>query len=97
MIGYKDIGGLCSSMQINTKEMLGQRSSSNEFTQITIIIRHRRIIFVPLLNFDSFAWQILQCMSIQGLASSGGGSNTAGGDGGTGGSSGASRALVKDR
>lgn len=95
MIGYKDIGGLCSSMQINTKEMRGQRSFSNYFTRITIVIHHRRI--VPLLNFDSFVWQILQCMSIQGLASSGGGSNTAGGDGGTGGSSGASRALVKDR
>lgn len=52
---------------------------------------------MPLLNFDSFRWQILQCLSIQGLTSSGGGSGTAGGDGGTGSSSGASRALVKDR
>lgn len=51
----------------------------------------------PLLNFDSFPRQILQCLSIQGLTSSGGGSGTAGGDGGTGSSSGASRALVKDR
>ena len=49
------------------------------------------------VNFDSFPWQILQCLSIQGLTSSGGGSGTAGGDGGTGSSSGASRAIVKDR
>ncbi|KAF7812224.1 exocyst complex component EXO70A1-like [Senna tora] len=39
--------------------------------------------------------QILKCLSIQGLTSSGGGSGTAGGDGGT--SSGASRAIVKDK
>ncbi|KAF7812125.1 exocyst complex component EXO70A1-like [Senna tora] len=39
--------------------------------------------------------KILQCLSIQGLTSLGGGSGTAGGDGGT--SSGASRAIVKDR
>lgn len=32
MIGYNDIGGLCSSMQINTKEMLGQRCCFNDFT-----------------------------------------------------------------
>ena len=50
-----------------------------------------------LLNFDSFPWQILQCLSIQGLTSSGGGSGTAGGDGGTGSSSGASRTIVKER
>lgn len=37
--------------------------------------------------------QILQCLSIQGLTSSGG--STVGGDGGN--SSGVSRALVKDR
>jgi len=52
---------------------------------------------VPSLNYHSFPWQILQCLSIQGLTSSGGGSGTAGGDGATGSSSGASRAIVKDR
>lgn len=45
------------------------------------------------MSFGSFPFQILQCLSISGLTSSGGGS-TGGGDGG---SSGASRAIVKDR
>lgn len=39
------------------------------------------------------SWQILQCLTIQGLTSSGG--SSVGGDGGS--SSGVSRALVKDR
>lgn len=53
---------------------------------------------MSLLNFNSFPLQILQCLSIQGLTSSGGGSGAGGGDGGgTGNSSGASRAIVKDK
>lgn len=103
MIGCNDIGGLCNNMQINTKEMLGQRCCSNDFTDYHVSCSILRcllgyfVIIVPLLNVYPFPWQILQCLSIQGLTSSGGGSSNAGGDGGAGSSSGASRALVKDR
>ncbi|KAF7812117.1 exocyst complex component EXO70A1-like [Senna tora] len=58
--------------------------------------RHRRIVQQHTNQYKRNAWaKILQCLSIQGLTSSGGGSGTVSGDGGT--SSGASRAIVKDR
>lgn len=47
------------------------------------------------INGFVFVEQILQCLSVQGLTSSGGGGSTVGGDGGN--SSGVSRALVKER
>ncbi|RDX91492.1 Exocyst complex component EXO70A1 [Mucuna pruriens] len=60
--------------------------------------RHRRIVQQHANQYKRNAWaKILQCLSIQGLTSSGGGSGTGGGDSGTGSSSGASRAIVKDR
>lgn len=43
----------------------------------------------------SYPLQVLQCLSVQGLTSSGGSGSTVGGDGGN--SSGASRAMIKDR
>ncbi|XP_022742852.1 exocyst complex component EXO70A1-like isoform X2 [Durio zibethinus] len=56
---------------------------------------HRRIVQQHANQYKRNAWQkILQCLSIQGLNSSGGGS-AIGGDGSN--SSGVSRALVKDR
>ena len=53
-------------------------------------IRERKIAQIPkLLPF--FGWQILQCLTVQGLNSSGGGGDNSGN------SSGLSRAMVKDR
>ncbi|XP_057977058.1 exocyst complex component EXO70A1 isoform X1 [Malania oleifera] len=55
---------------------------------------HRRIVQQHANQYKRVSWsKILQCLTIQGLASSGGG----GGMGGDGGSSNASRAMVKDR
>ncbi|KAK4786310.1 hypothetical protein SAY86_002999 [Trapa natans] len=58
--------------------------------------RHRRIVQQHANQYRRIAWsKVLQCLSVQGLTSSGGSSNLSGADGGHG--SGASRAMVKDR
>ncbi|XP_057470786.1 exocyst complex component EXO70A1-like isoform X3 [Actinidia eriantha] len=57
--------------------------------------RHRRIVQQHANQYKRIAWaKILQCLSVQGLTSSGGGS-AVGVDGGN--SSGVSRAVVKDK
>ncbi|KAJ9546013.1 hypothetical protein OSB04_025720 [Centaurea solstitialis] len=71
-----------------------RRSEAKDLLGDDWVQRHRRIVQQHANQYKRNAWtKILQCLSIQGLTSSGGGS--AGGDGGN--SSGASRALVKDR
>ncbi|XP_027364263.1 exocyst complex component EXO70A1-like isoform X2 [Abrus precatorius] len=76
-----------------------RRSEAKDLLGDDWVQRHRRIVQQHANQYKRNAWaKILQCLSIQGLTSSGGGSGTAGGDGGgTGSSSGASRAIVKDR
>ncbi|KAK2973113.1 hypothetical protein RJ640_027085 [Escallonia rubra] len=56
---------------------------------------HRRIVQQHANQYKRLSWsKILQCLSVQGLSSSGG-SGSFGGDGGS--TSGVSRALIKDR
>ncbi|KAK7391541.1 hypothetical protein VNO78_19957 [Psophocarpus tetragonolobus] len=75
-----------------------RRSEAKDLLGDDWVQRHRRIVQQHANQYKRNAWaKILQCLSIQGLTSSGGGSGAAGGDGGTGSSSGASRAIVKDR
>ncbi|KAK2403799.1 exocyst complex component EXO70A1 [Trifolium repens] len=75
-----------------------RRSEAKDLLGDDWVQRHRRIVQQHANQYKRNAWaKILQCLSIQGLASSGGGSSNAGGDGGAGSSSGASRALVKER
>ncbi|XP_020222710.1 exocyst complex component EXO70A1 [Cajanus cajan] len=74
-----------------------RRSEAKDLLGDDWVQRHRRIVQQHANQYKRNAWaKILQCLSIQGLTSSGGGSGT-GGDGGAGSSSGASRAIVKDR
>ncbi|KAJ7970661.1 Exocyst subunit Exo70 family protein [Quillaja saponaria] len=74
-----------------------RRSEAKDLLGDDWVQRHRRIVQQHANQYKRIAWQkILQCLTIQGLTSSGGGgSSTVSGDGG--GSSGASRAIVKDR
>ncbi|KAL1342296.1 hypothetical protein HN51_028866 [Arachis hypogaea] len=75
-----------------------RRSEAKDLLGDDWVQRHRRIVQQHANQYKRNAWaKILQCLSIQGLNSSGGGSGTAGGDAAAGSSSGASRALVKDR
>ncbi|OMO62735.1 Exocyst complex protein Exo70 [Corchorus capsularis] len=72
-----------------------RRSEAKDLLGDDWVQRHRRIVQQHANQYKRNAWQkILQCLSVQGLTSSGGGSG-AGGDGGN--SSGVSRAMVKDR
>ncbi|KAE8037986.1 hypothetical protein FH972_010534 [Carpinus fangiana] len=71
-----------------------RRSEAKDLLGDDWVQRHRRIVQQNANSYKRNAWsKILQCLSIQGLASSGG--SSMGGDGGN--SSGASRALIKER
>ncbi|XP_027111283.1 exocyst complex component EXO70A1-like [Coffea eugenioides] len=71
-----------------------RRSEAKDLLGDDWVQRHRRIVQQHANQYKRIAWaKILQCLSIQGLASSGGSGVSA--DGGN--SSGASRAMVKDR
>ncbi|KAH7839230.1 hypothetical protein Vadar_001512 [Vaccinium darrowii] len=71
-----------------------RRSEAKDLLGDDWVQRHRRIVQQHANQYKRIAWaKILQCLTIQGANSSGGGSS-AGVDGG---SSGVSRALVKDR
>lgn len=88
MIGFKFIVGLFSSMQISIKGFLGQRfcflADYILYSDIWLKYHAKWLFFLVL--------QILQCLTVQGNASSGGG-GLLGGDSG----SGVSRAMIKDR
>ncbi|KAL6989206.1 hypothetical protein U1Q18_014959 [Sarracenia purpurea var. burkii] len=72
-----------------------RRSEAKDLLGDDWVQRHRRIVQQHANQYKRLAWaKILQCLSIQGLTSSGGGSSV-GVDGG--GSSGVSRTIVKDR
>ncbi|XP_022746854.1 exocyst complex component EXO70A1-like [Durio zibethinus] len=72
-----------------------RRSEAKDLLGDDWVQRHRRVVQQHANQYKRNAWQkILQCLSIQVLSSSGGGS-ALGSDGGN--SSGVSRALVKDR
>ncbi|XP_050126738.1 exocyst complex component EXO70A1-like isoform X2 [Malus sylvestris] len=71
-----------------------RRSEAKDLLGDDWVQRHRRIVQQHANQYKRNAWgKILQCLSIQGLTSSGGGSSVAA----DGGSSGVSRAIVKDR
>ncbi|GAB4855188.1 hypothetical protein Ancab_023814 [Ancistrocladus abbreviatus] len=73
-----------------------RRSEAKDLLGDDWVQRHRRIVQLHANQYKRIAWaKILQCLSVQGLTSSGGGSSAVGVDGGN--SSGVSRALVKDR
>ncbi|PKI43021.1 hypothetical protein CRG98_036599 [Punica granatum] len=73
-----------------------RRSEAKDLLGDDWVQRHRRIVQQHANQYKRIAWaKILQCLSAQGLTSSGGSSNASVVDGGN--SSGASRALVKDR
>lgn len=72
-----------------------RRSEAKDLLGDDWVQRHRRIVQQHANQYKRIAWaKILQCLSIQGLTSSGG--SGTGADGG-GNSSGVSRAIVKDR
>ncbi|XP_065870668.1 exocyst complex component EXO70A1-like [Euphorbia lathyris] len=72
-----------------------RRSEAKDLLGDDWVQRHRRIVQQHANQYKRNAWsKILQCLSAQGLTSSGGGSSVPG-EGGSG--SGASRGLVKDR
>lgn len=72
-----------------------RRSEAKDLLGDDWVQRHRRIVQQHANQYKRNAWaKILQCLTVQGLTSSGGGS-TVGTDGGN--SSGVSRAMVKDR
>ncbi|KAK1382722.1 Exocyst subunit Exo70 family protein [Heracleum sosnowskyi] len=73
-----------------------RRSEAKDLLGDDWVQRHRRIVQQHANQYKRVAWaKILQCLSIQGLTSSGGSSNSVSMDGGN--SSGVSRALVKER
>ncbi|KAH9704676.1 exocyst complex component EXO70A1 [Citrus sinensis] len=72
-----------------------RRSEAKDLLGDDWVQRHRRIVQQHANQYKRTAWaKILQCLSVQGLTSSGGGGSVAT-DGGN--SSGVSRALIKDR
>ncbi|KAK4480435.1 hypothetical protein RD792_013508 [Penstemon davidsonii] len=72
-----------------------RRSEAKDLLGDDWVQRHRRIVQQHANQYKRIAWaKILQCLSAQGLTSSGGGSSVSA-DGGN--SSGVSRAIIKDR
>lgn len=72
-----------------------RRSEAKDLLGDDWVQRHRRVVQQHANQYKRIAWaKILQCLSVQGLTSSGGGS-AVGPDGGN--SSGVSRAIIKDR
>ncbi|KAL3647320.1 hypothetical protein CASFOL_008288 [Castilleja foliolosa] len=72
-----------------------RRSEAKDLLGDDWVQRHRRVVQQHANQYKRIAWsKILQCLSVQGLTSSGGG-NSVGVDGGN--SSGVSRAIIKDR
>ncbi|KAG6434204.1 hypothetical protein SASPL_105827 [Salvia splendens] len=72
-----------------------RRSEAKDLLGDDWVQRHRRVVQQHANQYKRIAWaKILQCLSAQGLTSSGGGSSV-GVDGGN--SSGVSRAIIKDR
>lgn len=92
---YKDIALTHLFLMNNIHYMVRsvRRSEAKDLLGDDWVQRHRRIVQQNANSYKRSAWsKILQCLSIQGLASSGGGSSLDGGN-----SSGASRALIKER
>ncbi|KAL7147066.1 hypothetical protein ABFS83_06G083500 [Erythranthe nasuta] len=73
-----------------------RRSEAKDLLRDDWVQRHRRIVQQHANQYKRVAWaKILQCLSAQGLTSSGGGSAVSAADGGN--SSGVSRTIIKDR
>ncbi|XP_057470784.1 exocyst complex component EXO70A1-like isoform X2 [Actinidia eriantha] len=94
---YKDIALTHLFLMNNIHYMVRsvRRSEAKDLLGDDWVQRHRRIVQQHANQYKRIAWaKILQCLSVQGLTSSGGGS-AVGVDGGN--SSGVSRAVVKDK
>ncbi|KAJ6717460.1 EXOCYST COMPLEX PROTEIN EXO70 [Salix purpurea] len=73
-----------------------RRSEAKDLLGDDWVQRHRRVVQQHANQYKRNGWsKILQCLSTQGLTSSGGGGSAVPGEGGSG--SGASRGLIKDR
>ncbi|KAL3579495.1 hypothetical protein D5086_020999 [Populus alba] len=73
-----------------------RRSEAKDLLGDDWVQRHRRVVQQHANQYKRTGWsKILQCLSTQGLTSSGGGGSAVPGEGGSG--SGASRGLIKDR
>ncbi|KAL0299119.1 UNVERIFIED_CONTAM: Exocyst complex component EXO70A1 [Sesamum radiatum] len=85
-----------SKLEEEFKQLLSSyRSEAKDLLGDDWVQRHRRIVQQHANQYKRIAWaKILQCLSVQGLTSSGGGSAVSA-DGGN--SSGVSRAIIKDR
>ncbi|XP_073118598.1 exocyst complex component EXO70A1-like [Henckelia pumila] len=94
---YKDVSLTHLFLMNNIHYMVRsvRRSEAKDLLGDDWVQRHRRIVQQHANQYKRIAWaKILQCLSVQGLTSSGGGSAVSV-DGGN--SSGVSRAIIKDR
>ncbi|KZV57834.1 hypothetical protein F511_21644 [Dorcoceras hygrometricum] len=94
---YKDVSLTHLFLMNNIHYMVRsvRRSEAKDLLGDDWVQRHRRIVQQHANQYKRIAWaKILQCLSVQGLTSSGGGSAVSA-DGGN--SSGVSRAIIKDR
>ncbi|KAL0401436.1 UNVERIFIED_CONTAM: Exocyst complex component EXO70A1 [Sesamum latifolium] len=95
---YRDASLTHLFLMNNIHYMVNQsvrRSEAKDLLGDDWVQRHRRIVQQHANQYKRIAWaKILQCLSVQGLTSSGGGSAVSA-DGGN--SSGVSRAIIKDR
>lgn len=94
---YKDVSLTHLFLMNNIHYMVRsvRRSEAKDLLGDDWVQRHRRIVQQHANQYKRIAWaKILQCLSVQGLTSSGGGSSVSV-DGGN--SSGVSRAIIKDR
>ncbi|XP_031116222.1 exocyst complex component EXO70A1-like [Ipomoea triloba] len=95
---YKDLSLTHLFLMNNIHYMVRsvRRSEAKDLLGDDWVQRHRRIVQQHANQYKRIAWaKILQCLSIQGLTSSGGSGSVGGVDGQN--SSGVSRAIVKDR
>ncbi|XP_019192788.1 PREDICTED: exocyst complex component EXO70A1-like isoform X2 [Ipomoea nil] len=95
---YKDLALTHLFLMNNIHYMVRsvRRSEAKDLLGDDWVQRHRRIVQQHANQYKRIAWaKILQCLSIQGLTSSGGSGSVGGVDGQN--SSGVSRAIVKDR
>ncbi|KAM7532254.1 hypothetical protein LguiB_035664 [Lonicera macranthoides] len=98
---YKDVALTHLFLMNNIHYMVRsvRRSEAKDLLGDDWVQRHRRVVQKHANQYKRIAWaKILQCLSVQGLTSSGGGSSSSVGvDGGSSSSSGVSRAVIKER
>jgi exocyst complex protein 7 len=95
---YKDVALTHVFLMNNIHYMVRsvRRSEAKDLLGDDWVQRHRRVVQQHANQYKRIAWaKILQCLSVQGLTSSGG--SSVGLDGGSGNSSGASKTIIKER